>query len=111
MPKALKKPAKSVKVAKKPAKTAAGKAKSAKKTKEQILLGKINLVVEEQIRPFLHADGGDMEIIELHKDGTLDVQLVGACGGCASAAMTLTFGIQRILDEQFPEENIQINPL
>lgn len=85
--------------------------KTAGKAKKTTLLAQINRVVEEQIRPFLHADGGDMEIIELHKDGTLDVQLVGACGGCASAAMTLTFGIQRILDEQFPEENIQLNPL
>ncbi len=100
-------------VAKKPVKKTVKKPaeKSAELLKKENLLKMINVVVEEQIRPFLHSDGGDMEIIELHDDGTLDVQLVGACGGCASAAMTLTFGIQRILDEQFPDENIQINPM
>lgn len=85
--------------------------KPKKDNKKAELLKKLNKVVEEHIRPFLQSDGGDIDIIKLHDDGTLDVQLVGACGGCSSAAMTLTFGIQRILDEHFPDENIQINPL
>lgn len=85
--------------------------KTKKDDKKQELLKKLNQIVDEQIRPFLQADGGDMDIVELHADGTLDVQLVGACGGCSSAAMTLTFGIQRIIDENFPEENIQVNPI
>lgn len=81
------------------------------KKKQKELLIRLNKVVDEKIRPFLHADGGDMEIVELHEDGTLDIQLVGACGGCAAAGMTLTFGVQRIFDEEFPDDNIQINPL
>lgn len=75
------------------------------------LLKRINAVIEEKIRPFLQADGGDMDVIKLHDDGILDIQLVGACVGCPSSMMTLSFGVQRILDEEFPEDNIQINPI
>lgn len=77
----------------------------------QALLEQISLVVEEKVRPFLQMDGGDMEIIALHEDGLLDVQLTGACVGCPSSTITLSFGVQRILDEEFPEANLQINPL
>ena len=86
-------------------------AQKTEKSSNKELLRQINTVIEEKIRPFLHADGGDMEVIKLHEDGVLDIQLVGACGSCPSAMMTLSFGVQQILDEHFPEANIQINPL
>jgi len=55
-----------------------------------------------KIRPNLQADGGDVELVDV-KDGVVKVRLVGACGGCPMATMTLRNGIERILKEQVPE--------
>jgi len=54
-----------------------------------------------QVRPNLQADGGDVELVDV-KDGVVKVRLVGACGGCPMATMTLRNGIERILKEQVP---------
>jgi len=55
----------------------------------------------DAIRPALQADGGDIRIVELHEDtGVLDVELLGACGGCPMSTMTLKAGIERILKDR-----------
>ena len=38
--------------------------------------------VLELIRPSLQADGGDVELVDVAEDGTVTVELVGACKGC-----------------------------
>ena len=43
----------------------------------------------EQLRPFLHADGGDMELVEVKDDATVVVKLLGACSDCSMSMMTL----------------------
>ena len=55
-----------------------------------------------QVRPTLQADGGDVELVDV-EDGIVSVKLVGACGGCPMATMTLKNGIERILKMQIPE--------
>lgn len=55
----------------------------------------------EYIRPALQADGGDM-ILNGVEDGVVKLQLVGACGGCPLSQMTLTAGIERILQDRVP---------
>lgn len=75
------------------------------------LLKQIKSVVNKKIRPHLQADGGDIKIISLEKDGTLKVELEGACQGCPGAMMTLQYGVQNILDEQFPKEKIKVTPV
>jgi Fe-S cluster biogenesis protein NfuA len=55
----------------------------------------------EYIRPALQADGGDMILLGV-EDGKVTLQLVGACGGCPLATMTLTAGIERILRDRVP---------
>jgi len=56
----------------------------------------------DTIRPQLQADGGDLELVSIEDDGTVKVRLRGACAGCPGAAMTLQFGVERILKEQCP---------
>ena len=56
----------------------------------------------EYIRPALQADGGDLILNGVDADGTVDLQLVGACSGCPLSMMTLTAGIERILTERVP---------
>ncbi len=57
----------------------------------------------EEIRPYLQADGGDIELISVDEDGTVHVKLVGVCGGCPMAQMTLQNGVERIVKERVPE--------
>ena len=56
----------------------------------------------EQVRPALLADGGDVQLIDV-KDGVVTLRLIGACGGCPMATMTLKGGIERVLKEEVPE--------
>ncbi len=53
------------------------------------------------IRPALQADGGDIRVVDLQEDtGVLDVELLGACGGCPMSTMTLKAGVERILKDR-----------
>jgi len=56
----------------------------------------------EEMRSFLQADGGDMEVVSI--DGlNVNLRLKGACGGCPHATMTIKQGLERILREQLDE--------
>ena len=58
--------------------------------------------VLDKVRPMLQADGGDVELLDV-EDGVVKVRLVGACGGCPMATMTLKRGIEAKLKEEIPE--------
>ena len=55
----------------------------------------------EYIRPALQSDGGDLILLGTD-GGKVNLQLVGACGGCPLSTMTLTAGIERILRDRVP---------
>ena len=57
----------------------------------------------EKIRPTLQADGGDVELVDVGKDGVVRVRLQGACAGCPMSQMTLRNGIERVLKKEVPE--------
>ena len=58
--------------------------------------------VLDELRPFLMADGGNVELVEI--DGPIvKVRLQGACGSCPSSTMTLKMGIERKMRESIPE--------
>jgi len=59
--------------------------------------------VLDKIRPSLLADGGDAEIASLTPDGHLTIYLLGACGGCTMANMTMRNGIERVVKKGVPE--------
>jgi Fe-S cluster biogenesis protein NfuA len=56
-----------------------------------------------RIRPFIQADGGDIELVDVEESGKVSVRFKGACRGCPSSAMTLKMGVERHLKEQVPE--------
>jgi Fe-S cluster biogenesis protein NfuA len=58
--------------------------------------------VLSRVRPFLQADGGDIELIDL-AGNSADVKLTGMCAGCPSAHMTLYLGVETALREEIPE--------
>jgi Fe-S cluster biogenesis protein NfuA len=55
-----------------------------------------------QMRPFLQADSGDVELIEITEDGIVIVRLTGACEICPLSVMTLRAGIERALMREVP---------
>jgi Fe-S cluster biogenesis protein NfuA len=66
------------------------------------LTEKINAAIE-QIRPFLNADGGDMELVEITDDAIVKVRLLGACSDCSMSAMTLKAGVEEAIKKVAPE--------
>jgi Fe-S cluster biogenesis protein NfuA len=55
----------------------------------------------EYIRPAIQMDGGDIVLLGVD-DGVVNLQMVGACGGCPMSMMTLKAGIERILKDRVP---------
>src|SRR3970282_2355329 len=55
----------------------------------------------EYIRPAIQMDGGDLVLLGVD-EGTVNLQMVGACGGCPMSMMTLKAGIERILVDRVP---------
>ena len=58
--------------------------------------------VLDRVRPFLLADGGDIELLAVNGNSA-DVRLRGMCAGCPSAHMTLHLGVEAALREEIPE--------
>ena len=57
----------------------------------------------EAIRPALQSDGGDMRVLSVDEEtGVVDIELMGACGGCPMSGLTLKAGIERILKDRVP---------
>lgn len=66
------------------------------------LTEKINDAIE-QIRPFLNADGGDMQLVEITDDAVVKVRLLGACSDCSMSTMTLKAGVEEAIRKVAPE--------
>jgi Fe-S cluster biogenesis protein NfuA len=56
--------------------------------------------VLDKVRPMLQADGGDVELVDVTKDGVVKVRLKGACAGCPMSQMTLQHGIEMTLKKE-----------
>jgi Fe-S cluster biogenesis protein NfuA len=70
--------------------------------KKQEIIEKVNGALN-QLRPFLHADGGDMELVDVTNDAVVQVRLLGACSDCSMSAMTLKAGLVDALKTAAPE--------
>lgn len=58
----------------------------------------------EELRPYLQADGGDIELADVDEDkGVVRVRLKGACVGCPMAQSTLQLGVEQFLKKRIPE--------
>jgi len=57
----------------------------------------------ETIRPYLIADGGDVNLVEITDDLIVKVKLTGACDGCPFSLMTLRAGIEQAIRRKLPE--------
>ncbi len=66
------------------------------------LLKKVNNVID-QVRPYLVADGGNIEFVSLTEDNVVNVELQGACASCAMSIMTLKNGVEQAMIKAIPE--------
>ena len=69
-------------------------------------------LVEEalaKVRPRLEADGGGIELREIQDDGTVLVELQGACRGCPMAGLTMASQVECVLKESVPGVTKVIN--
>ncbi|MBE7476445.1 MAG: NifU family protein [Ignavibacteriota bacterium] len=56
----------------------------------------------ETIRPFLQADNGDVELVEITEEKIVKVRLLGDCADCPMSILTLRAGIERALMNKVP---------
>ena len=58
--------------------------------------------VLDRVRPFMQADGGDIELLDV-SGNSADVRLTGMCAGCPSAHMTLYMGVEMALRDEIKD--------
>ena len=65
----------------------------------------------DKVRPYLIADGGNIELIEITDDNIVKVELTGACNGCPFSLQTLKAGVEMAVKKEVPEivEVVDIN--
>jgi Fe-S cluster biogenesis protein NfuA len=68
---------------------------------EELVLKVKNVI--EQIRPYLQADGGDVEYVNMTEDNVVNIRLLGMCGNCPHSRMTLKNGIEAAVVRALPE--------
>ena len=59
--------------------------------------------VLDSIRPYLHADGGDVEVVEVKENKDVILRLTGNCSSCNMSEMTMTAGIEESLRRSIPD--------
>ena len=57
----------------------------------------------DTMRPFMKADGGDVELVEIGDDMVAKVRLLGACSSCNMSHMTMKAGVEEAVLKAVPE--------
>ena len=63
---------------------------------------KIIQLIDEKVQPTIESHGGQIIFVRFD-EGTVFLELKGACKGCPSSEITLKHGIQNLLKYYFPE--------
>jgi Fe-S cluster biogenesis protein NfuA len=72
------------------------------KLTDEKVLNKIKSAIDS-VRPYLIADGGDVELVEVTEELIVKVKLVGACHGCPFSMQTLRAGIEQAIRNEVPD--------
>ncbi len=70
--------------------------------KKEEIKKKVSAAIE-MVRPYLIADGGDITLIDITDDLTVQVKLIGACGSCPFSLHTLKNGVEQAVRKEVPE--------
>jgi Fe-S cluster biogenesis protein NfuA len=68
-------------------------------------LDKINAILDEQVRPYLQGDGGDLYVLGL-QGNLLTVHYQGACGSCPSSLSGTLAGIESLVRQLEPDMEV-----
>ena len=73
------------------------------------IVEQIKELINTRVRPAVAQDGGDIVFKRYTpEDGTVYLQMKGACDGCPSSSLTLNSGIENLLKHYIPEiTNVQ----
>lgn len=55
------------------------------------------------MRPFLQADGGDVELVDITDDMEVQLRLTGNCSSCNISHITMKAGIENGIKSAIPE--------
>ena len=69
---------------------------------DEKILNKIDRALDE-IRPYLEADGGDINLVEITDKMVVKVKLLGACSSCNVSMMTMKSGVEQAIKRAVPE--------
>ena len=69
--------------------------------KKEDIIKKVNNVLD-QIRPYLAADGGGVDFVDLTDDYVVLVRLTGVCSDCPHSTQTLKNGIEKTMKSVLP---------
>ena len=69
---------------------------------DQERLDKINAILDEQVRPYLQGDGGDLHVLGL-EGNKLKVHYQGACGSCPSSISGTLTGVENLVRRIEPD--------
>jgi Fe-S cluster biogenesis protein NfuA len=69
---------------------------------EEVLAARIRRVIDEEVRPAVAMDGGDVVFVGF-REGVVEVRFRGSCSGCPRSSATLESGIEARLRELVPE--------
>lgn len=73
----------------------------------------VEAILDEDIRPMLMMDGGNMDIVDIQKaDEHIDIYIryLGACSGCASGSTGTLYAIEGVLQEKLSSK-IRVLPI
>ncbi|HEC1787677.1 TPA: iron-sulfur cluster assembly scaffold protein [Campylobacter lari] len=74
----------------------------------------VEAVLDSDVRPMLHGDGGDLEVIDIQKSESKNIDIyiryLGACSGCSSGSGATLYAIENILQEEL-SPNIRVIPV
>ena len=69
---------------------------------DKVRLARINDILDEQVRPYLQGDGGDLHVIGL-EGNRLMVHYQGACGSCPSSISGTLTGVENLVRQIEPD--------
>ena len=69
---------------------------------DEKILNKIERALDE-IRPYLEADGGDINLVEVTDEMVVKVKLIGSCSNCNVSMMTLKNGVEVAIKRAVPQ--------
>ena len=57
----------------------------------------------DELRPYIHSHGGEVNVLDVSEDGIARLQMIGSCNGCPMSMLTMRLGIERLLAEKVPQ--------